>query len=234
MSPRPQLSLCVHVSANREMIQEFSENLKSFFQKFPLLYEVLFAINPGQQEGLSLLQSLAESNPHYQIVENKKHHSRAENLERLCQQAKGDVLVTIDLDLASPLSEIFKMIEVFYSERETEVVFGNRTKAKKKLENIHADLSPLEKFFAGVIQEKAPWPFQDPFCPVLGIRKKSFERLQKDLKSSGWNWTQEVQRVTLKNQLKFQEIPLYVGSRKMQKPPRSEAWQLLKFVLFRI
>lgn len=234
MAPRPQLSLCVHVSADRDLIQEFSENVIQFFQKFPLLYEVLFAVNPGQDQSLSLLQYLAERNPHYQIVENKKHLSRAQNLEKLCMRARGDILVTTDLDLAAPLSEIFKILEIFYSERETEVIFGDRSKAKKKLENTPAAESPLETIFSGIIHEKASWKFRDPFCPILGLRKTSFEKIQKDLKSSGWHWTHEVQRVVVQHQLKVQEIPLYMGSRKIQKPPRSEALHLLKFVLFRI
>ncbi|WP_413288369.1 glycosyltransferase [Bdellovibrio sp. HCB337] len=234
MAPRPQLSLCVHVSADRDLIQEFSENVIGFFQKFPLLYEVLFAVNPGQDQSLSLLRYLAERNPHYKIVENKKHLSRAQNLENLCKESRGDILITTDLDLAAPLSEIFKMLEVFYSERETEVVFGDRTKAKKKLETTEAEEIPLETFFSGVIREKTAWPYQDLFCPILGIRKSAFEKIQNDLKSSGWHWNHEVQRVVHRLQLKSREVPLYVGSRKIQKPPKTEALQLLKFVLFRI
>jgi hypothetical protein len=233
-----QLSLCVPASTSNVLIQEFSDNISHFFQKFPVKYEILFAVNPEQDEGLSLLQSLAESNPHYQIVANKKHLSRAENFEMLFKKAKGDILVATDLDLAAPLSEIFKMLEVFYSNPEVEIVFGDRSKSKKKLEQARAVEAPLETFFKGIIKEKTPWPYQDPFCPLLGMRKSCFEKLAPELKSSGWYWTHEVQRVVKALGLKSEEIPLYVGSRKVPSPEGlgacKEALHLLQFVLFRI
>lgn len=234
MTPRPQLSLCIPITSDTGLIQEFSENLTQFFQKFPLLYEVLFAVNPHQDQSLSLLQYLTERNPHYQIVENKTKLGRAQSLHKLFSAAKGDVVIATDLDLAAPLSEVFKMLEVFYSDRETEIVFGNRFKAKKNLQSQPAVVDPLENFFSGVLKEKTPWKFEDPFCPVLGIRRNSFEKIDSHLKSSGWHWTQEVQRVAALYDLKSQEIPLLVGPRKGTKPPKSEALQLLKFVLFRI
>jgi glycosyl transferase family 2 len=234
MTPRPQLSLCIPVSGNTDLIQEFVENVSQFFQKVPLLYEVLFAVNPNQDQSLSLLQYLAERNPHFLIVENKSKLSRAESLHYLFAQARGDILVATDLDLTAPLSEIFKMLEVFYSDRETEVVFGNRFKAKKNLERQIAKEDKMASFFAGVLKEKTQWPYADPFCPVLGLRRTSFEKIQDQLQSRGWHWTHEVQRIVQAQHLKAQEIPLYMGSRKGTTPPKSEALHLLYFVLFRV
>jgi len=234
MTPRPQLSLCIPDCSDEGAIQEFVDNVSQFFQKFPLLYEVLFAVSPGQEQSQSLLQYLSERNPHYQIVENKTKRSRAQNLHNLFSQARGDVLITTDLHLTTPLSEVFKMLEVFYSDRETEAVFGNRFKAKKNLETQTADIEGMETFFLGVLKEKTPWPFADPFCPFLALRRTGFEKIKNEIKSRGWHWTPEVQRAALRQQLKAQEIPLYVGSRKSKKPPKSEAFYLLYFILFRI
>jgi hypothetical protein len=239
MTPRPQLSLCIPVDSvkgadDAGLIQEFVENVSQFFQKFPLLYEVLFSVNPNQDQSLSLLQYLAERNPHYRIVENKSKLSRAQNLCNLFSQARGDVLIAIDLELATPLSEVFKMLETFYSDKETEVVFGNRFKSKKNLESQTADEDKTARFFHDVLKDKTQWPFADPFCPVVGIRRTSFEKIKDALRPRGWHWTHEVQRVAQMKQLKTQEIPLYTGSRKTTKPPRSEALHLLHFILFRV
>ena len=234
MTPRPQLSLCIPVCSEKDLIQDFHENLSQFFQKFPILFEVLFAVNLGQDQSLSFLQYLAERNPHYRIVKNTKRLSRAQNLHSLFAKARGEIIVATDLDLAAPLSEVFKMLEVFFSDQETEAVFGNRFKAKKNLENQKAEENKLEDFFLGILKEKTSWQFADPFCSILGLRRTSFEKIEKDLISRGWHWTQEVQRIAQLKNLKAQEIPLYVGSRKGLKPPKLEALHLLAFVLFRI
>lgn len=235
MSPRPQLSLCVPLCSDKDLIQEFAENTAAFFQKFPLVYEVLYAVGPNQDQSLPFLQYLTDRNPQQHIIRTDSDHSRSKNLEQLFKCARGDILVVTDLDLAVPLSETFKMLEVFYSSPETEVVFGDRAKAKKNLEKETPEADALENFFSGVIKEKTAWRFQDPFCPTFGIRKKAFEKLQDSLQSSGWHWTPEMQRAVMLHGLAYQEIPLYVGTGKIEKPPRMmTALELLKFVLFRI
>lgn len=233
-SSLPQFSLCIPLCPEQDLISEFHLNLSQFFQRFPLKYEVLFAVNPGQGQSLSMLRFLAEQNPHYRIIENKKTQSRARNLHSLFAQAQGEILIPADLDLAVPLSEILKILEVFFSDGEMEAVFGNRFKAKKNLESQPAGPQKLESFFAGILKEKTSWKFSDPFCPALGLRRSGFEKIEKDLKSSGWHWSQEVQRVVQLKNLKAQEIPIYEGARRRLPPPKSEAFYLLGFVLFRI
>ena len=158
MTPRPQLSLCIPVDSvkgadDAGLIQEFVENVSQFFQKFPLLYEVLFSVNPNQDQSLSLLQYQAERNPHYRIVENKSKLSRAQNICNLFSQARGDVLIATDLDLAAPLSEVFKMLEVFYSDKETEVVPqypSNPPVVKKKVPFLKQGNSSVKPLFCFV------------------------------------------------------------------------------------
>lgn len=242
MSPHPQFSLCIPVSSNSEHIQEFSDNISQFFQRFPLLYEVLFAVNPHQDQGLSLLQYLSDRNPHYHVYENEKPLSRSENFVKLFNMARGDVLVAIDINLALPLSEIFKVLEVFFSQPETQVVFGVRGKTKKHLESGPPEIptfsDKIEAFFNDVIHDKTSWPFADPFCPFLALRKNSFAQIQNELRKSGWYWTHEVQRAVRVKTLPYEEIPLYFGSRRIPKPQGLkalvEALRLLKFILFRI
>lgn len=229
MVPRPQLSLCISVSRTSDLIQEFSDNVSHFFRKFPLLYEVLFAVNPRQDQGLPLLHYLAERNPQFRIVENSASLTRAENLENLFHRARGNILITTDLELALPLSEVLKIFETLHTEQDVEAVFGHRNnKVKKNLEN----------FFQQVIHDKTRWPFRDPFCPVLGLRKESFLKIQNELKSKGWYWTHEVQRAVHVKSLKSREIPLYVGSRQAPslygRAAVVEALRLFKFVLLRI
>jgi len=236
MSARPQLSLCIPICSDQELLREFDQNVTAFFQKFPLVYEILFAVAPKQDQSLSLLKELALKNPRYKISELTDSLSRAQRLENLFKSAQGDILMAASLDLTIPLSECFKILEVFYSDRNVEAVFGDRSKSKKNLEN-HPQLvdNKIEIFFSGVIHEKAKWPFHDLFCPVFGIRKSAFEKIQGDLHSRGWHWTHEIQRLALKFSVQSQEIPIYSGSRPGVKPPFwQETLALLNFVLFRI
>lgn len=238
MTPRPQLSLCIPVSSSETLaialLSEASGNLQAFFKKFPLIYEVLFALNPEQDQSRNLLQSLAEKHPQIRIVENPRRLGRAQSFERLFCEARGDILITTDLDLAAPLSEVFKILEALYSDRELDVVFGDRFSAPKKPGSFSPPRSALEDFFSGVIKEKKAWAFKDPFCPVLGLRRTAYAKIQTGLQSRGWHWTPEVQRLAQLHGLKTLELPLTMSPSQKNKPPKSEAWHLLGFVLFRV
>jgi hypothetical protein len=213
--PSPvQLSLCIASTGTSPTEEarrnEFSQNVTAFFHKFPVTYEVLFATAPGK---------------------------RAKSLVETLAKAQGDILMVMDLDLSIPLSECFKILEIFYSDESVQAVFGDRTQKKKKLENTQyrTELTGLEGFFGGIIREKAQWKFQDPFCPVFALRKSSFEKIRGELKPRGWHLTPELQRVAQNQGLVTQEVAVYAGSRQNQSaPPWTEFWGLLNFVLFRI
>lgn len=228
MAPRPQLSLCISVDHNYAQVADFCGNITAFFKKFPLQYEVLLASAENPDQSLPA---------NFKWVKVPRFQSRSKNLKRIFDEATGDLLLATNLDLSVPLSESFKILEVFYSHPEIQVVFGDRTQKQKKLEEAirPVGLQGLEKFFDGVIREKTPWPYHDLFCPVFAIRRAAYATLHTDLKSHGWHWTPEVQRVALQHELRSEEVALYAGASSGQRAPKfPEVLGLLEFILFRI
>jgi hypothetical protein len=231
MSSQTQLSLCIPESSDTRGIQEFYDNVNQFFLKFPLQYEMLFAVAPNTpKESQALLTTLSEKDPRVRIVQTKKSLARAKKWQTLFQAGAGDFLVPLELSLHIPLGEVFKMLQELYTDTSLDVVFGNRF-AKK------APRSRLEAFFQGIIQEKAGWPFRDSFCPTFALRKSAYEKIQSELHSSGWHWTPEIQRVAIKKDLKPIEVPVFDHSLNQplqRRPGRLESLRLLSFVVFRI
>jgi len=224
----PQLSLCIPYIDELSRIPEFAADVSSFFGKFPISYEVLLAAPQGS--------SLTLAEP-FRAIPVKNAGARAKNLEVLFAAAQGEFLFAADLDLAIPLSECFKILQVFFSEAEVQAVFGDRTQKKKKLEDTaySTALNKTETLFSGIIHDKTLWKFQDPFCPVFALRKSAFEKIKAEVKSRGWHWTPEIQRLVQKQGLAAREIPLYAGSRTAKRAPAmAEILGLLNFVLFRI
>lgn len=243
MSSQTQLSLCIPYSSDLRQTQDFYNSVNQFFLKFPLQYEVVFAVQ-SPDEGRALLTALAENETRVRFVETK-FSARAKNYQLLFEAAKGDILVAMDVTLKIPLGEIFKMLQELYTDASLDVVFGNRFEKLKKVTAGSVVPRPrLETFFQGIIHEKAGWPFRDSFCPTFAIRKASFLKLLPELDSKGWHWTHEVQRAVIKTDLKPIEVPIFDRSQTTvseksklteQKPSAFvESLRLLSFVVFRI
>lgn len=234
----PQLSLCVAECSGparasyESRAHEFFMNVTQFFAKFPVQFEVL--ISGTTPELRAAIESLTFKDPRFRWVETGAH-ARAKILESLFTEARGDVVVASSLSLAAPLGETFRWLQEFFTELDVQVIFGNRFEPKKGLPQATHVNRPIEKFYREVIRERATWPFADPFCPVFAIRRKAFEDLKPHLKSTGWYWTHEVQRATLKAGLKHLETRLHMMPESSPNlGDRLEPLRLLAFVLFRI
>ncbi|MBC7370949.1 MAG: hypothetical protein H7326_05250 [Bdellovibrionaceae bacterium] len=228
-----QMSLCIPSLADSGQLLEFAADVSSFFAKFPIQYEVLLAAPRSR--------ILPELPANFRVVPIKNANAKAKNLVALFAEARGEYLIASEIELAIPLSECFKILQVFFADPATDAVFGDRTQKKKKLENTKYDvhLNKTESFFNGIIHDKTNWKFEDPFCPVFALKKSTFEMLKPDIAAIGWHLTPEIQRLVQKKNLTGVEIPLYAGSRMSSKnssgaPALTEILGLLRFVLFRI
>jgi hypothetical protein len=253
MPSHPQLSVCVPDSSEFAILQEFYSNVNQFFLKFPLPYEIVFAVESNQDQSRNLLKGLSDTDPRVRTLEVGPCSSRAKKLELLFAAAHGDLLVASSLELSIPLGEIFNMLQELYTDKDLQAVFGNRFEKKKapakspfsvpptksETGGARTNPDPRERFFQGIITEKTSWPIKDAFCPTLALRKTTFETLRPYLKSTGWHWTPEVQRAVSLNAAKALEVPVFEAPPRPGQPRGSaiswlEFLRLLSFVIFRI
>lgn len=107
---RPQLlSVVVPAYNERESVERLVTEVEAALR--PLGPFELVVVDDGSTDGTrEALQELAKSHAELRVVALDRHHGQTCGTAAGIQQARGDVLVTIDADLQNPPSEIPKLL----------------------------------------------------------------------------------------------------------------------------
>ena len=105
------LSLVIPVFNEEESLQAFYERLKPAVEKISHLHEILFIDDGSRDSSLKILKGLATKDKTIRIFSFRRNQGKAEALTLGFQQAKGDVVITLDADLQDRPEEIHKLLE---------------------------------------------------------------------------------------------------------------------------
>lgn len=232
--PSLQLSLCVILPSRPVDLNVFFQDLTAFFQKFPLSYEVLLALDPSQDQSRTLAEAQAARGLPIRIQSVSQGLANAARVEKLLTSASADFLVTYPLDQGLPLGEVFKILQHFFTEPDLEALFTHRSTQKSFQTTRPQPRSRWEQSFTDILREKNKWPFTDPFSPLFGLRRSAFLKIQKNLKLDGLDATPEIQRAVLQTDLRHLEISVVPTMTPSPAFGFKRWWHSLRFVLFRV
>ena len=103
------------------------DKVEHYLTKNGYKYEVI-VVDDGSNDGsLEFVRSFAEENPEFRIIENN-HTGKAGAVTRGMLSAKGDYILFTDMDQATPIEEVKKLLE--YKD-EFEVVIGSRNNIRR-------------------------------------------------------------------------------------------------------
>ncbi|UOF02737.1 glycosyltransferase [Bdellovibrio reynosensis] len=194
----------------------FISDLRSFFQKFPLHYELVAVFEPQAHEKLLEFKAalgVANEKEKIKLVENKSRLGRAASLYTGLSNAEAEYMLTLDASLATPFGDQFKILQNLMTTPEVDICSGERV--SKKQSPFHAAATPrhkLEHLFNPIFKEKMQNSLQDPLCESLGIRKKVFQEIKEDLSEKslkGWYLNLPLLKAAKKLNMKIIEVPVH-------------------------
>lgn len=122
------LSVIIPVYNEEEVLPishaRFSEALASLSYE----YELIYVDDGSKDRTMEQLRALAKSDPHVRVFSFSRNFGHQLAVTAGMDQARGDALVIIDVDLQDPPELIAKMVERY--EQGAEIVYGKRTKRK--------------------------------------------------------------------------------------------------------
>lgn len=141
------ISIIVPVMNEEESLANFYERLKAVLPSFGHDHEIIFVDDGSTDNSLEMLKELAEKDKTIRIFSFRRNQGKAEALTLGFQQAKGDIVVTLDADLQDKPEEIYKLIEKM--QEGYEVVSGWRKDRKDKAKM--RVISKLFNIFMGIV-----------------------------------------------------------------------------------
>lgn len=99
------------------------DEVKSYLAKQEYPYEVLIVDDGSTDDTVSILEDQIKDNPNFKVIKNP-HGGKAITVMTGILKAEGEVVVFTDMDQATPLSEIEKILPSFKDEYD--IVIGSR------------------------------------------------------------------------------------------------------------
>jgi len=105
------LSVVIPVFNEAQSLRPLCAELIEVLPKVSEFYEVLIIDDGSTDETSTIVQSLEKENTSFKVIRLRKNFGKSVALSRGFQEAKGDVIVTLDGDLQDDPNEIPKLLE---------------------------------------------------------------------------------------------------------------------------
>lgn len=225
----PHCSFVTYLNQDWKQLPSFLQDLRSFFQKFPLNYEIIVVVEKNSSASLEEFASFPVI-----FVQNSHFLGRAESLRQGLNAAQGTYLLTADLHMSTPLGDLFKILQNLMSDESLDICWGERYSRKDSpFLNLQTVRLRNEIFFNPILKEKNRNASQDPLCDIGGIKKISWSKMQEALPKKISAWYLHPVLIPATRHLKILEIPVYDSG---ATPPGYSVlkvrWSLLKQSIF--
>jgi len=105
------------------------DKIGNYIHHIPAIQEVIISDDGSNDNTKNLIKKeYLKQNPLFRLLENK-HKGKAQTLISAIQSAKGEYVLFMDIDLATPIEEVEKMIQEI--EKNTIIIIGSRSGARK-------------------------------------------------------------------------------------------------------
>lgn len=216
-------SLCsfiVYLDQETEQVPIFLKDIRSFFSKFPITYEILFVMSSKNSMTLDL-----SNDPQIHILQIPTMLSRGEGLRRGLDQAQGQFLFIADSRMVTPWGDLFKIFQHLATSPEVDLCWGERySKKTGLLREAHSPRHRLEHFFNRIFKEKYPTLPADLLCESVGIKSSAWQKMAALLPvQKNWYLSPELHKIS--RQLNLQGLEVFIHD-SGQSPKHYPLWKI--------
>lgn len=233
-------SFVVYLDQDSVLLPQFLGDLRSFFQKFPLKFELVAALAKKDQASAKILaESRAQDASLFEvrIHENRFSKNRAENLRQALNTCEAPYLLILNPEMSAPLGDSFKVLQHLMSDESLDVCWGERYSKKSGL--LAQGATPalkLEDVFNKILKEKNKAASLDSLCEVGGFKLSAWKKLDAGFgkrKLFGWYLHPFLQKEIRELALKREDIFVHdAGQRPRSFSVGRARWNLLRQSIF--
>jgi undecaprenyl-phosphate 4-deoxy-4-formamido-L-arabinose transferase len=108
--PEPVLSVVIPVYNEEENLPELLPRLKAALDAIGRNYEVVLINDGSRDRSLELLREAAVRDPHIVVIDFNRNYGQHSAVFAGFDEARGEIIVTLDADLQNPPEEIGKLV----------------------------------------------------------------------------------------------------------------------------
>ena len=130
---QPALSIVIPAYNEERRLPASLRDIKTFFQAFPLPLEVLVVVERSTDRTLDLAREAAADAAWIEVIDNQVHRGKGYAVKSGMLRAKGEIVLFMDTDLSTPLTEVIAFLSHFNDHPSADVVIGSRAEAKSRV-----------------------------------------------------------------------------------------------------
>ena len=180
--------------------------------EFTSSYEIIIA-EDGSTDGTDkLAEALAEEHPFVKHIHGEKRLGRGRALKNAFRQSSGEILVYMDLDLATDLKHLKALVDAVESEG-YEFATGSRMLNESKVKR-SGTRHLASKTYNFMVRAVLGSDLRDHQCGFKAFRRESLVQLLDEVGAEHWFWDTEILVRAQRRGFRIKEIPvLWRGGR---------------------
>ncbi|MGA3110739.1 MAG: dolichyl-phosphate beta-glucosyltransferase [Candidatus Bathyarchaeia archaeon] len=192
-------------------------------------YEIAIAEDGSTDGTAELSEQLTQKYPFVRHIHREKRLGRGTALNNAFQNCNGEVLVYMDLDLATDLKSLKPLIDAIAVEG-YEVSTGSRMLPESKVER-STRRSISSKSYNFLVRHMLGSKVKDHQCGFKAFKKEAFFALMGEVKATHWFWDTEILVRAQRHGFKIKEIPVEWTSGKGTKVNfAKDSWNMFRQV----
>jgi len=205
------------------------DKVSQALNEFTHSYEIIIA-EDGSTDGTDkLAASLAEKYPFVEHIHREKRLGRGTALKNAFKQSRGEVLVYMDLDLATDLKHLKTLVEAVESEG-YDFATGSRMLQESKVKR-SGKRNIASKTYNFMVRTVLGSKVKDHQCGFKAFRREQLMQLLDEVDANHWFWDTEVLVRAYRRGYKIKEIPVsWKGGRETKvsllKDSLNMGWQI--------
>jgi dolichyl-phosphate beta-glucosyltransferase len=201
-----KLSVVIPAYNEEQRIAKTLANIDSFLEKQSYDYEIVVIVNGTHDRTFAIVKELAASSVQKAVAVNLPEGGKGNAVKRgILEHASGDIILFMDADNATPVSEIAKFIPFF--DQGYDVVIGSREvdphlmKVKQSLKR--QILGKMSHLLVRVVLLRGIYDTQLGF---KAFKKEAAKEIFKRVRTLGWAFDMEVLAIARKHGYKIKEV----------------------------
>ncbi len=182
-------SIIIPAYNEEKIISSTISKVIDFMQSFGKDFEIIIANDGSADSTPAIVTARLEKIPELRLVSNTKNMGRGAALTNAFSNAKGEICVYIDADLAIDLELFPKLMSAI--ENGADIAIGSKHIKGAQVEYplLRRIASKGYAFLATLLLDSSTWDFQ---CGFKAFRKDAIQKILPKVHENGWSWDTEV------------------------------------------
>ena len=199
------LSIVIPIFNEERRLQKSLRKIIKFIKNKKV--EVIF-INDGSTDlSLKTLEEFKKNNKKIKIINLKKNIGKGGAIRRGIKKAKYQWILTIDIDLSVPITEILSWLKNNYINNKNYIYFGSRSNKKSKVRSkIYRDI--FGKILSILINLLLDIKITDTQCGFKLYKNKIAKKLFSKITRTGYEHDIELTLLARNHNITIKELPV--------------------------